>query len=284
MHYLFKMIIFNSYVSLIRYKLIMKLNFFKYQGAGNDFIIIDKYTTNYLIDETSSFIKKLCNRKFGIGADGIIFIEKDKDVDFKMKYFNSDGNEGSLCGNAGRCAILFFKKLNNLKNNNFNFKAIDGKHNALILKNEIGINIKDILYSSIISKNNYTFLNTGSPHHVIITSNIDNIDVYNEGKKIRMGAPYFHDGVNVNFVEIQKNVLKVRTYERGVENETLSCGTGVVASAIVSFHNKQVINKNIKIITKGGILNVSFNLTKSAYKNIWLKGPAEFVFHGYIDI
>lgn len=262
----------------------MKLNFFKYQGAGNDFIIIDKYTTNYLVDKISSFIKKLCNRKFGIGADGVIFIEKDKYFDFKMKYFNSDGNEGSFCGNAGRCTILFFKKFYKQINDNFIFRAIDGKHHAFICKDEICININDIIYSSIISEKNYTFLNTGSPHHVLIISNLDKIDVYNEGKKIRMGYPYFEEGVNVNFVEIQKNIINVRTYERGVENETLSCGTGAVASAITVFHNKQIINNNIKIITKGGILNVSFDQTKYAYKNIWLRGPAEFVFNGYIDI
>lgn len=263
----------------------MKLNFFKYQGAGNDFIIIDKYTTDYLVDLTNLSIKKLCDRKFGIGADGVIFIEKDKNFDFNMRYFNSDGNEGSFCGNAGRCAILFFKKFYKKTINDFNFTAIDGQHNAYyISKNEICIKINDVIYSSIISNNNFTFLNTGSPHHVIIIYNLHNIDVYNEGKKIRMGAPYFHDGVNVNFVQIENNVLNVRTYERGVENETLSCGTGVVASAIVAFHNKKIMHNEVKVITNGGIFHVSFEKRKYAYKNILLKGPAEFVFNGCIDI
>lgn len=263
----------------------MKLIFFKYQGAGNDFIIIDKYSISHLVDITNLHIKKICNRKFGIGADGVIFIEKDKNFDFNMIYFNSDGNEGSFCGNAGRCVILFFKKNYKKIGNNFKFRAIDGEHNAFyISENEICLKINDIIYSSIISNNNFTFLNTGSPHHVIITENLSKIDVYNEGKKIRMGAPYFNDGVNVNFVQIKKNILNVRTYERGVENETLSCGTGVVASAIVAFHNKKIINTNIKIITHGGVFNVSFEEKQYAYENIWLKGPAEFVFNGSIDI
>lgn len=260
----------------------MRLKFFKYQGAGNDFIIIDKYTTNYLVDQKSSYIKKLCNRKFGIGADGLIYIEQDKEVDFYMKYFNSDGHIGSLCGNATRCAIKFFKTFYQPTNDKFVFKAIDGHHDAYIINELICIKMKDIIYSSIMMYNNYTYLNTGSPHHIIITdSNIEDIDVYNEGKKIRMGVP---DGVNVNFVEIKNNILHVRTYERGVESETLSCGTGVVASSIVAFHKKKILNNDIKIITHGGILNVSFHPTKDTYQNIWLKGPAEFVFQGYIDI
>lgn len=262
----------------------MKLKFFKYQGAGNDFIIIDKYTTNDLVDQTSSYIQKLCNRKFGIGADGLIYIEKKKDVDFYMKYFNSDGQIGSLCGNAARCAIRFFNTFYNQKSDNFIFQAIDGNHNAYIKNDLISIKMNDIIYSSILVQKNYTFLNTGSPHHIIMSSNIDNIDVYNEGKKIRMGVPYLDDGVNVNFVEIINNILYVRTYERGVENETLSCGTGVVAAAIVAYHNKKSTNNEITIRTYGGMFNVSFDPTKYAYKNIWLKGPAELVFQGYIYI
>lgn len=259
----------------------MNIQFFKYEGNGNDFIIIDD--RNQIMNENVKLIQKLCNRKLGIGADGLVLIKKDNNYDFYMKYFNANGNEGSMCGNAGRCSVDFFK--NFYKKQLYLFNAIDGSHKAYINNKEIiYIQMIDVLKQKIkYNKNfNYILLNTGSPHYVKLSSNIDNIDVYNEGKKIRMKYKY---GVNVNFVEIYKNnFLKIRTYERGVEDETLSCGTGVVAS-VISCHYLNKINKNnIKVITKGGILNVNFENQKNIYNNIWLTGTVNFIFKGFISI
>lgn len=260
----------------------MKINFFKYEGTGNDFIIIDN--KNFIINKYN-FINKICNRKYGIGADGVIVIEKDIQYTNYMKYFNSDGNESSMCGNGGRCLISYLKNISNLDKILFN--AIDGIHNGFIKNGIVYIKMIDILIDSLYQKDlNNIFINTGSPHHVIfINNNINSIDVYNEGKKNRHSNIYEKNGVNVNFVKIMNNnLIKVRTYERGVENETLSCGTGVIASAITSHYLNKITNNNINVSTQGGYLNISFDINDKYYTNIWLSGPVNFIFKGEINI
>ncbi|WP_185872428.1 diaminopimelate epimerase [Blattabacterium cuenoti] len=274
----------------------MKLNFFKYHGTGNDFILIDSRKKKIIKEH--SFFKKLCDRHFGIGADGIIFIQNDSTSDFYMQYHNSDGKESTMCGNGGRCAIFFAKKLGIIPNNNQEenktyFRAIDGYHYGSIIKNNKNNNNNFVSLSLLNVKKNeieihpkHIFLNTGSPHHIIFVKNVNKIDVYKEGRKIRFQNPYLKKGVNVNFVEIlENNILQIRTYERGVENETLSCGTGITASVISAYKmNKISYMKKIIVKTLGGNLWVSLQETKNEYKNINLTGPVQFIFEGFIEI
>ena len=259
------------------------INFSKYQGTGNDFILIDKRKMELNWD--IHIIKKLCDRKFGIGADGLIFIEDDPSLDFYMQYYNADGNQASLCGNGGRCAVDFAKKLKIISSNKVCFRAIDGIHKAIIEKNKISLEILDVKEIIKEEDKGAIFLDTGSPHVVKFLNNLDKIDVYKQGRAIRYNPLYKEKGVNVNFVEIlSHDTIKIRTYERGVENETLSCGTGVSAAAIVSYEMKKINTTNIFIETKGGPLEVSFHKEKGVYKKIWLSGEVGFVFKGSIKI
>lgn len=254
-------------------------SFYKYQGTGNDFVLIDDRKSSFNI-KNSDLIKKLCDRRFGIGADGLILLRNHPEFDFEMVYFNADGNQSSMCGNGGRCIVAFANHLGLISDNFSKFTAIDGIHEAKV-ENEKYIHLKmNDVYE--VNKNNDAYiLNTGSPHYVILNKQVDSIDVYKEGKAIRYNNTYQEQGINVNFLEqINDNFIKVRTYERGVEDETYSCGTGVVASCIASSIEQ---NKNINrfsIITKGGVLKVNFDIENNAYKNIWLSGPAELVFEG----
>ncbi|AWU43797.1 diaminopimelate epimerase [Blattabacterium sp. (Cryptocercus kyebangensis)] len=267
----------------------MKLNFFKYQGTGNDFIILD-IRKKRIPECRPTFFTKLCNRRFGIGADGIILIKNDSKSDFYMKYYNSDGKESTMCGNGGRCAISFSKKLGITKENKIYFRAIDGIHYGIIQdKNLISMNLMDIEINTIKIYPKYVFLNTGSPHHVLFVKNIQKIDVYKKGRKIRVQKPYDEEGVNVNFVEVLgSNTIKVRTYERGVENETLSCGTGVTASAIAAYETGTIpyLDSYGKVLayTLGGKLWISFKKIHDQYKEINLTGSVQFIFEGYINI
>lgn len=259
----------------------MVINFYKYHGTGNDFIMIDN--TKSLIKLVQSQIKLLCDRHFGIGADGLILIETSENHDFYMQYFNADGRESTMCGNGGRCSVHFAKSLGLVKGNHTIFEAIDGLHKAEINDNIIALQMQNV--SKINIEKNYCYLDTGSPHHVEFTKDTDKVNVYEEGKKIRYGHPYNEGGSNVNFVtQIEDNVFKVRTYERGVENETLSCGTGVTASAIAAFETGKTNKKNIYLNTLGGQLEVTFEKDNNTYKNVILKGPATFVFKGSIEI
>lgn len=260
----------------------MTISFFKYQGAGNDFILIDNRKNQVKL--TTQQIQKLCDRHFGIGADGLILLEHSRIADFKMIYFNADGKQSTMCGNGGRCIVSFAKKLKIIKHHT-TFEAIDGIHYAEILKNNIiRLQMQDITNIQIL-KNAY-ILNTGSPHYVQFVKNLSSINVYEEGRKIRYSKAFKKEGINVNFVEIKdKNNIIVRTYERGVENETLSCGTGVTASAIATAYQYQLPKGNINISTKGGNLQVEFEKYKSKqYKNIFLIGNAELVFKGKIKV
>ncbi|NRD23384.1 diaminopimelate epimerase [Winogradskyella litoriviva] len=258
----------------------MIMTFYKYQGTGNDFIIVDNRLQT-IDKKNTKGIKELCDRRFGIGADGFILLENDEDSDFRMVYYNADGNESSMCGNGGRCIVAFAKFLGIIENET-QFNAIDGLHNAKVEADIVHLQMQDVL--NIETHNNHQFLNTGSPHHVEMVSGISNFEVNFYGSKIRYGEPYNEAGSNVNFVEqIDTNHFAVRTYERGVEDETLSCGTGVTAVAIAMHKIGKTESKNINLKTQGGELKVTFNYDANGYHNIWLVGPAEQVFKGNIE-
>ncbi len=259
----------------------MEFHFYKYQGTGNDFIMIDNRSL-FFPKSNSKLINKLCDRRFGIGADGLILLEPSETEDFTMVYFNADGNKGSMCGNGGRCVVAFAKQLQIFKNNT-TFDAIDGLHFASI-ENEI-VSLKMIDVHEIKNSESHSFLNTGSPHHISFYESISDLNVKEVGSKIRYGSPYFEEGTNVNFAQqISDNSFKVRTYERGVENETLACGTGVTAVAIAANSINKTSNNTIQLEVLGGNLEVSFKKEGDSYTNVFLKGPAEFVFKGIISI
>jgi diaminopimelate epimerase len=258
----------------------MTITFNKYQGAGNDFIVIDNRNAIFN-PENSDLINKLCDRRFGIGADGLILINIIADYDFEMKYFNSDGFEGTMCGNGGRCASDFAIR-SGIGGKKLSFKAIDGLHEAFSEDGLIRLRMNDVNETRIVNGN--YFINTGSPHYVIFTKDLSNLDVFNEGKKIRWSKDFSPAGTNVNFVEPADNGIFVRTFERGVENETLSCGTGVTASAIASVLSGHFDTKSVKVRTKGGDLKVEFEVEGEKITNIWLCGPATFVFEGKIVV
>ena len=254
--------------------------FNKYQGAGNDFIIIDN-REGVFNPENSVLICKLCDRRFGIGADGLILISRSREYDFEMKYFNSDGFEGSMCGNGGRCSADFSIRTG-IAGKKLVFKAIDGVHKAISEDGIIRLQMNDVHNPALI-KGSY-FINTGSPHYVIFKKDVKEIDVNGEGKKFRWSEDFAPGGTNVNFVETEQNGIYVRTFERGVEEETLSCGTGVTASAIASVLTGHFDTKSVSVRTMGGNLSVSLNVTGNDITDIWLSGPATFVFKGEIEI
>lgn len=262
----------------------MIIKFSKYQGTGNDFVLIDN--RDKLIDKDDyKLIAKLCNRKFGIGADGLMLLENHKTYDFTMLYYNSDGMQASMCGNGGRCIVAFAHKLG-VFDKETKFIAIDGYHEAKLKheKNTCLVSLKMQDVDNIENNDNNFYLNTGSPHYVMILTNLKDFDTYKEGQKIRYNSRFKKEGTNVNFVKINENNIEVLTYERGVEDETLSCGTGVVASAICSYITNKKTNA-IEIKTKGGILWVNFDfVNENKIDNIWLNGPATHVFDGEINI
>ncbi|UZO79347.1 diaminopimelate epimerase [Aquimarina sp. ERC-38] len=259
----------------------MKIPFYKYQGTGNDFVIIDNRSLRLSKNDTK-MINHFCDRKFGIGADGLMFLENadTNNDDFKMVYFNADGNESSMCGNGGRCLVAFARDLN-LITTTANFTAIDGPHHAIIDGDQVKLQMKNV--SDLKIHEGFTFLNTGSPHHVEIVKDLENFDVFANGRKIREGAPYFKEGTNVNFVEQENpHTFSVRTYERGVENETLSCGTGVTAVALAMHAQNKVKSTEVTIKTPGGELVINFEKTENGYQQVYLTGPALQVFKGEI--
>jgi len=260
----------------------MKLKFYKYQGTGNDFVMVDNRDQKLSKNDTK-LVKHLCDRKFGVGADGLILLEnsEDPDDDFKMIYFNADGNESSMCGNGGRCLVAFAKYLGIIENS-ARFTAIDGVHEASIQEGIVSLKMQDV--DNIFDHENFIFLNTGSPHHVIFTENINEIDIKKEGSIIRYSDRYKdNNGTNVNFVEpVAEDTFSVRTYERGVEDETLSCGTGVTAVALAAFKTMKTNSNQVKVITPGGQLSISFEQIEKGFSDVWLSGPAEFVFKGEI--
>lgn len=259
----------------------MILHFNKYHGTGNDFILIDN--RNKEISLSNEQVNFLCNRHFGVGADGLMLLENEMGYDFKMVYYNSDGNLSSMCGNGGRCITAFAKKLG-IVNEKARFLAVDGSHDAIISYKTISLKMQDV--KAIEQGDGFYFLNTGSPHYVKTVNSIETYPVFEEGKQIRYNERFAEEGTNVNFIERYDDYLFVRTYERGVENETLSCGTGVTAAALVASISNLSTEKNACTIkTPGGNLNVKFDkVLENTFYNIWLEGPAEFVFKGSIEL
>lgn len=253
-----------------------KIDFSKYQGTGNDFILIDSMSTN--INLSSEAIKLMCHRQFGIGADGLMILKQKDGYDFEMDFYNSDGKNGSMCGNGGRCIVAFAHDLGVIGNKT-HFLAPDGEHYAEFFNhNKIKLSLKDV--NKIESHKLGLFMDTGSPHLVIMKDKKNDIDVFEEGRKIRFSNDYNKFGTNVNFVISNTKKSKIFTYERGVENQTLSCGTGTVASAI-ALNKINNMGSPIKFDTLGGELNVFFKVINSfEYKDIWLEGPVKRIFSG----
>lgn len=257
----------------------MQHTFYKYQGTGNDFILVDN-RDNIFPKNNTKLINRLCDRRFGIGADGLILLENDNSTDFRMVYFNSDGNESSMCGNGGRCIVAFAAALGVIEDE-AEFIAIDGPHHATIDDEGIvSLHMKDVNTVSVYE--NYVFLDTGSPHHVELVDDLPGLDVKTVGASVRYSGLYGDKGANVNFVSqlADPDKFSVRTYERGVEDETLSCGTGVTAVAIAMKVLDKVNSDTIVLETLGGELTVSFQEKDKQFKSIYLTGPATFVFKG----
>lgn len=254
----------------------MKIKFFKYQGSGNDFVIIDNRDNKIHIN--SDLIKHLCHRKFGVGADGLIALEGNKKNGFSISHFNSDGEQSSFCANGSRCLVHFAKHLN-LFENEISFLS-NGKKIIGSSKEEY-VTITMPKVSNIkTDQNGYFILNTGCLHLVVFTENINDVDVNYLGSEIRNLKEYHKEGINVNFVEIFGKKISIRTYERGVESETLSCGTGVVASVLAANEKGFDINSKTEVKTLGGVLNVNWKKIKNEYQDIELSGPVSLVFQG----
>jgi len=258
------------------------MKFYKYTGAGNDFIIFNDFN-NEIPDFSEKQIQFLCDRHFGIGADGIMILKKSKVLDFDMDYYNADGSGGTMCGNGGRCIVAFARKIGIIKNHT-KFLASDGIHEAFInQRNIVKLKMIDTDKPKPVGNNFYAY--TGSPHYVIFSDEIESLDVFNEGRKIRYSEKYKENGINVNFVKIEKNhSISIRTYERGVEDETLACGTGSVAAALICAEINKFCSGEVIVHTKGGLLKVSFIEKNDRYEDIWLTGPADFIFEGEIEI
>lgn len=263
----------------------MKTVFYKYHGTGNDFIIIDDRESFFNLPE--EVISQMCNRRFGIGADGLILLQNDEKYDFRMLYFNSDGSESTMCGNGGRCITAFANHLR-IISNKATFVAIDGIHESIIHnidesgEADVKLKMKDIQDIMIVGDN--FFINSGSPHYIVFVNDLQKYDVVENGRKLRYQKDFEPGGTNVNFIEELNGRIYIRTYERGVEDETLSCGTGTTACAIAIAAVKKIKKGSIALIAPGGQLNVSFTKNDTTFENIWLEGPAKFVYKGEINL
>ena len=257
-----------------------KIPFVKYQGTGNDFILIDGRYTEYTLD-----VAKMCDRRFGIGADGLMILKQTESYDFEMIYYNSDGNLSSMCGNGGRCIAHWAHTLGIGNRGKLSFCAPDGPHEAIVEDNWVKLKMIDVSDWEIKSQE-VICMNTGSPHYVKFNSSqsiepLKDFDLVTWAKDIRYSDEYKEVGINVNRVEISaEDSLNMRTYERGVEDETYSCGTGVTAAVLSYAINKNMEIGEVFVSTRGGNLSVNFEHKKSGFVNIWLNGPAEFVFNG----
>jgi diaminopimelate epimerase len=260
----------------------MELRFYKYQGTGNDFVILDNREGQYE-GLTRKQVAFLCDRRFGIGADGLMLLSTEPGYDFKMVYFNSDGGESTMCGNGGRCLTRFAYDIGLVKTT-YSFLAIDGAHEASIdEQGNVALKMNDV--TGVRYEHGHYVLNTGSPHFVQPVDEVMDLDVYHQGREIRYSLPFQAEGINVNFLEQteHRDRIIVRTYERGVEAETLSCGTGVTACAIVSAHNDNGFNR-VEVETRGGHLAVEFEKKEDRYTDVWLIGPAVKVFEGFLEL
>jgi diaminopimelate epimerase len=253
------------------------ISFYKYHGAGNDFILINDWDASFNTDD-SELISRMCNRHFGIGADGLMLLRSDKEYDFRMIYFNSDGQYGSMCGNGGRCIVAMANALGIITGETV-FIASDGKHRAKVGNNGI-VSLEMLPVSEIEELNQKVLImNTGSPHYVKLVDNVDTLNLIQEARLIRNSERFKKEGINVNFFQKTLKGIKVRTYERGVEDETLACGTGVTACAIAA-HRMGIAESAVDVEALGGNLTISFESNGKGYSNIWKTGPTQFVFEG----
>lgn len=258
----------------------MKTQFYKYHGAGNDFVVIDNRDGNF-DGKYHNLIEAICHRQFSVGADGLMLLENAEGYDFKMKYFNSDGYEASMCGNGGRCIVAFAKKLG-LITDYAKFIASDGPHEAYITGDGlVDLHMTDVEKVDAVADG--YFLNTGVPHLVHFVDDLNLVDVNIEGRQLRWDARFQPDGTNVNFVKAEGNQLTVYTYERGVEAETLACGTGITASALSAAVKAQLSQGEYNIVAKGGELSVKFKKEGDKFVDIWLKGPAKMAYKGELE-
>lgn len=259
----------------------MELTFYKYEGTGNDFVMVDN-RAQFFPKDNIALVRHLCDRRFGIGGDGLILLENDTETDFRMVYYNSDGNPSSMCGNGGRCLVAFAKSLGVISDQ-ASFTAVDGLHRATIAANGVvSLEMSDVDEVKIYPE--YVFLDTGSPHHVQLEADLARLDVKSIGSAIRYSDLYGKRGSNINFVQqISSDTFAIRTYERGVEDETLSCGTGATAVAIAMHATGKTSNNHLHINVEGGKLQVSFEKQESKYTKVMLTGPATFVFKGTVS-
>lgn len=266
-------------------KNLLKTQFYKYHGTGNDFIMIDDRNSVFPI--SVAIIKSMCHRRFGIGADGLILLQKHETHDYRMRYFNSDGNESTMCGNGGRCITAFANHLN-LIDSKAKFMASDGPHYSIINSSngndtwDISLKMTDI--QAVKKVENGFFVDTGSPHFVLFVDNLPDFNVVENGRKIRYSKVFAPGGTNVNFVEKRAGQYHLRTYERGVEDETLSCGTGTIASAIAISIHYNLSTDFTELYAPGGKLSVRFRKNKNTFEDIWLQGAAQLVFKGETEL
>jgi diaminopimelate epimerase len=259
----------------------LKIQFSKYHGTGNDFIMVDDRTLIFPA-ENREFIRRLCHRRFGIGADGVILIRNHGTLDFRMVYFNSDGREGSMCGNGGRCAAAFAFHLG-MSGEQTVFETIDGIHEAVLLDQQL-VRLRMNNVSGDRQVEDHFLLNTGSPHYVKFVEGLEDLDVVQMGRLVRFSRDHEKEGINVNFAQANDNELYVRTYERGVEDETWSCGTGAVAAAISMSVRERSGKKSINIATRGGKLKVTFrHAGPGNFEDVFLEGPAIYVYKGTVQ-
>lgn len=249
------------------------IKFYKYQGTGNDFVMIDNRQNQF--DNTNlELVRAMCDRRFGVGADGLILIENSDSADFYCNYFNSDGSK-SFCGNGARCAVAFSNFLGVIGDST-RFDAIDGLHEANIVDGKIHLKMGNV--SDVEKGSDYVFIDTGSPHYIRFVDDLKDWDIYGFGREIRYSDKYKAEGTNVNLVQKNGDQLILQTYERGVENETYSCGTGATAVALAHFEDSDLDHVTIQV--KGGVLEVKAEKSENGYTNIWLIGPGEQVFEG----
>ena len=261
----------------------MKIHFYKYQGAGNDFILIDN-RKNVIDHHNPRLISSLCDRRFGIGGDGMMFLQDHPDYDFEMVYYNADGRPSSMCGNGGRCIVAFAKYLGVIESET-NFLAVDGPHYAKISASGDWVSLQMIDVDQIGTDVDAYVLNTGSPHYVQLVAGLKEKDVYRDGYAIRNNETYKAEGININFVEPADNGYFVRTFERGVEDETYACGTGVTAVALaMAKHNCQTGHIDTPVKVLGGDLKIRFDYNGDKFSEIFLEGPAVKVFDGEVEV
>lgn len=262
---------------------IVQIHFYKYQGAGNDFVLVDN-RKNIVDHQDPALIARICDRRFGVGGDGMMFLQEKDGYDFEMVYYNSDGQPSSMCGNGGRCIVAFAKHLGVIDSET-EFLAVDGPHYAKISAEGDWVSLQMIDVDTINTDGGAYVLNTGSPHYVLQADDLKSKNVFHDGRAIRNSATYREKGINVNFVEPLHNGYFVRTYERGVEDETFACGTGVTAVALAMAKHQQLtghVSTPVKVL--GGDLNIRFDYDGAKFTNIFLEGPAKLVFEGGINL